>query len=83
MAQNKKYRVTFSKAIDSISGSVISEESVIGVKLPKSLSHTSGDSFSGCTSLNTVVIADTFKRKSGDDYIDAIVNGNKVRFEGL
>lgn len=83
MAQTKKYKVTFSKAIDSISGPVISEESVIEVKLPKSLSHASNDSFSGCTSLNAVVIADTFKRKGSNDYIDAVVNGNKVRFEGL
>jgi hypothetical protein len=83
MAQTKKYKVTFSKAIDSISGTVISDESVLEVKLPKSLSHASSDSFSGCTSLGTIVIADTFKRKSGEDYINAVVNGNKVRFEGL
>ncbi len=83
MAQVKKYKVTFSKAIDSISGAVISDESVLEVKLPKSLSHASSDSFSGCTSLNTVVIADTFKKKIGEDYIDAVVNGNEVRFEGL
>ena len=83
MAQVKKYKVTFSKAIDSISGAVISDESVLEVKLPKSLSHASSDSFSGCTSLNTVVIADTFKKKIGEDHIDAVVNGNEVRFEGL
>jgi len=83
MAQTKKYKVTFSKAIDSISGAVLSDESVLEVKLPKSLSHASSDSFSGCTSLGTIVIADTFKRKKGEDHIDAVVNGNEVRFEGL
>lgn len=83
MAQAKKYKVTFSKAIDSISGAAISDESVTEVKLPKSLSHASSDSFSGCTALNTIVIADAFKKKSGEDYIDAVVNGTEVRFEGL
>ena len=83
MAQTKKYKVTFSKAIDSINGAAISDESVTEVKLPKSLSHASGDSFSGCTALNTIVIADTFKRKSGENHIDAVVNGTEVRFEGL
>jgi hypothetical protein len=85
MAQRKKYKITFSKTIDTIGSGVISDEldSIIEVKLPKSLSHAASDSFSGCTSLETIVITNAFKKKSGNDYIDATVNGNKVRFEGL
>ena len=83
MAQTKKYKVTFSKAIDSISGTAISEESVINVKLPKTLNSASHDAFSGCTSLDTITIVDTFKRKRGDDFIKASVNGSEVIFDGL
>lgn len=83
MALTKKYKVTFSKAIDSISGTVMSEESVLEVKLPKTLNAASSDAFSGCTSLKAVTIAETFKRKDGEDFIDAVVNGSAVKFEGL
>lgn len=83
MTQAKKYKITFSRAIDSISGTVMSEESIVEVKLPKSLSHASSDAFSGCTSLEKVTIADSFNKKSGENYIDAVVNGDAVRFEGL
>ena len=83
MEQTKKYRVTFSKPIDSISGTAISDESVVEVKLPKTLNYASSNTFSGCSSLEAITVAERFKRNEGEDFIEAVVNGAVVKFGGL